>query len=332
MITISKKLIALSALLTSVFFCGCTESQTIDFKYKSAPETVREYSFKSSDKMVSVDSAPTGADKNAEGKETAANEEQEVTTSFILSEKTIDVNQNNDIKFEILTKNMKLSKKQDGKTQEIPIPDTGRPITFKINERGVGLEINGTEISKDDPPQDLLTKIPFDVKPTTIGQTWEQIVEIDKEIQPNTYRKLNKKTVYTFKGYEKYNKKNMARIEEQVTLTESLKITPPKPEKTEESKSEEENLIPDSITTSTEGTGTGYYLYDVTQGCIVKGDRNSQLKVVRNINMKAKDNKIETRQNTTNLESSVQFELQNPESKENSGESNEAANADKENK
>lgn len=296
---LAKNLIATALIfVSSIMFCGC-QSNTVDFKYKAKAGTVKSYKFTETTKMIG---------KQSNGKDPAPEMQQSI--NLILSEETKSITDKGERNIEISMSDAVMSRTIDGKTQEMPIPQISeQKIKFKMTDKGVITEKDGTEVTEDSNDSDSLISIKFDDKPTTKGESWE--IKINKTVPstPYTTDKINIVKTYTFEGYEKYKNKSLAKITEKTNTNINKEYVNPSAGKTGE-----QQEVP-KMTSESKGETTGTILFDVNDGYVVKADKTSKITSVitidqskmKNLSEEQKKNPI-TKQEITN-ETTTNYEL-----------------------
>lgn len=295
---LAKNLIATALIVvSSMMFCGC-QSNTVDFKYKAKAGTIKEYKLTETNKLLS---------QKANNKEDLQSQ-LEQSINVIISEETKSITDKGERNIEISMSDATMSRTVDGKTQEMPIPQMSeQKIKFKMTDKGVITEKDGTEVTDGSNDSDSIISIRFDDKPTTKGESWETKIEKTVPSSPFTTDKINIVKKYTFEGYEKYKNKSLAKITEKTATTVTKEFSnPPSKDKDQE--------IP-KMTSESKGDTTGTILFDVNQGCVVKAERNSKITTsitidqskMKNLSEEQKKNPV-TKQEMTN-ESTMKYEL-----------------------
>lgn len=295
---LTKNLIATALIVvSSMMFCGC-QSNTVDFKYKAKAGTVKEYKLTETNKLLS---------QKTNSKEDS---QLEQSINVIISEETKSITDKGERNIEISMSDATMSRTVDGKTQEMPIPQMSeQKIKFKMTDKGVITEKDGTEVTEDSNDSDSIISIRFDDKPTTKGGSWETKINKTLPSSPFTTDKISIVKKYTFEGYEKYKNKSLAKITEKTVTTVDKEFK--NPQAKDKDKASE---IP-KMTSASKGDTTGTILFDVNQGCVVKAERTSKITTtitidqskMKDLSEEQKKNPI-TKQEMTN-ESTMKYEL-----------------------
>lgn len=249
--------VTLALTCTVMVLTGCGNPQVLDFKYKANKDSVVKYENKIVQK-VSINNSVAG-----EKPQTMSNSR---TTTLTVTEKVKDLQSNGDRTIDMISNDLVIEGVVDGKVQKTPVPQAdNQKRTLKIDSRGKILERDGVEVT-DDSASEYLTVVLFPDKPKKVGESW---TEKHEQSQPAPIMqgtmKINVNIEYTFKGYEKYNNIECARLDRKVNITQTLEKDP-------------KAKNPLNVSGSYTAEGTGYVLYDYKNGIIAKITQNIDMK------------------------------------------------------
>ncbi len=268
---------------------GCGNPKELDFEYKAPKDTVLKYELELNSKQTAT---PQGEEdkKGSQEERTSAG-----STKISFVEKTKEIAENGDRTVDHTFSNVVISRTVDGKTESTPVTQAdGKTTNLKISKKGKIIERDGTEVEEEEgASQDLFVPAIFPEGKKKVGESWDSNVENEVPVNPQTKWKASVKTTFTFKGYEKFNNIDCARIDEQVTTSHKL---------IKDKAAEDQSPV--DVDISAEGTATGHFLYDFKRGIVVKAERKADIKgitVIKDKKTKKEQKSTVVTENTMNL-------------------------------